>query len=39
MAVSTFGLGDTVPAFSLPDTDGTEHAVPAEPAPVPAEPA
>ena len=33
MAVSTFGLGDTVPAFSLPDTDGTEHAVPAEPAP------
>ena len=33
MAVSTFGLGDTVPAFSLPDTDGTEHSVPAEPAP------
>ncbi len=33
MAVSTFGLGDTVPAFSLPDTDGTEHAVPADPAP------
>jgi peroxiredoxin len=33
MAVSTFGLGDTVPAFTLPDTDGTEHTVPAEPAP------
>ena len=33
MAVSTFGLGDTVPAFSLPDTDETEHAVPADPAP------
>ena len=33
MAVTTFGLGDTVPAFSLPDTDGTEHAVPADPAP------
>jgi peroxiredoxin len=33
MAVSTFGLGDTVPAFALPDTGGTEHAVPADPAP------
>jgi peroxiredoxin len=33
MAVSTFGLGDTVPAFTLPDTDGTEHAVPTDPAP------
>jgi peroxiredoxin len=33
MAVSTFGLGDAVPAFSLPDTEGTEHAVPADPAP------
>ncbi|HET8952383.1 MAG TPA: thioredoxin family protein [Solirubrobacteraceae bacterium] len=33
MAVTTFGLGDTVPAFRLPDTDGTEHAVPADPAP------
>ena len=32
MAVTTFGLGDTVPAFRLPDTDGTEHAVPADPA-------
>ena len=33
MAVTTFGLGDTVPAFTLPDTDGTEHTVPAELAP------
>ena len=33
MAVSTFGLGDTVPAFTLTDTGGTEHAVPADPAP------
>ena len=28
-----FELGDRVPAFSLPDTEGEEHAVPAEPAP------
>src|SRR5919206_4115892 len=30
---TTFGLGDTVPAFSLPDTEGVEHAVPAADAP------
>ncbi len=29
----SFELGDPVPAFALPDTEGTEHAVPAEPAP------
>jgi peroxiredoxin len=28
-----FGLGDTVPAFALPATDGVAHAVPADPAP------
>ena len=28
----SFELGDRVPAFALPDTEGTEHAVPAEPA-------
>ncbi len=33
MPVTTFGLGDTVPAFTLPDTDGAEHAVPADEAP------
>ena len=33
MAVTTFGLGDTVPAFTLPDTEGAEHAVPGEDAP------
>jgi len=26
-------LGDTVPAFSLPDTDGAEHDVPLAEAP------
>jgi peroxiredoxin len=29
MAVTTFGLGDTVPAFTLPDTEGADHRVPA----------
>jgi peroxiredoxin len=33
MAVTTFGLGDTVPAFTLPDTEGAEHRVPAAEAP------
>ena len=33
MAVTTFGLGDPVPAFHLPVTEGAEHAVPADPAP------
>jgi len=33
MPVTTFGLGDTVPAFTLPDTDGVDHAVPADEAP------
>ena len=28
-----FGLGDTVPEFALPDTDGVVHAVPQDPAP------
>ena len=28
-----FGIGDTVPAFTLTDTDGVEHAVPAAAAP------
>lgn len=28
-----FGLGDRVPAFTLPDTEGAEHAVPAADAP------
>lgn len=28
-----FGLGDTVPTFALPDTDGVAHAVPGDPAP------
>jgi peroxiredoxin len=28
-----FGIGDEVPAFALPDTDGVEHAVPQDPAP------
>ena len=28
-----FALGDVVPAFSLPDTEGVEHAVPVDPAP------
>jgi peroxiredoxin len=29
----SFELGDPVPAFSLDDTEGTAHAVPADPAP------
>jgi peroxiredoxin len=33
MAVTTFGLGDPVPAFTLPDTAGAEHIVPAAEAP------
>jgi peroxiredoxin len=33
MAVTTFGLGDTVPAFTLADTEGAEHEVPAAEAP------
>ena len=28
-----FGLGDAVPEFALPDTDGVTHAVPQDPAP------
>ncbi|MDQ3849011.1 MAG: thioredoxin family protein [Actinomycetota bacterium] len=28
-----FALGDVAPAFALPDTEGVEHAVPADPAP------
>jgi peroxiredoxin len=28
-ATTPFSLGDPVPAFALPDTDGAEHAVPA----------
>ena len=28
-----FGIGDPVPDFTLPDTDGVEHAVPQDPAP------
>jgi peroxiredoxin len=30
---TSFRLGDTVPAFTLPDTDGTEHHVPLPDAP------
>jgi peroxiredoxin len=30
---TTFGIGDTVPAFTLTDTEGREHAVPAGEAP------
>jgi peroxiredoxin len=33
MAVTTFGLGDIVPAFTLPDTEGAEHTVPAAESP------
>jgi thiol-disulfide isomerase/thioredoxin len=33
IATTTFGLGDPVPPFSLPDTDGVTHAVPQDPAP------
>jgi peroxiredoxin len=29
----SFALGDTAPAFALADTEGVEHAVPADPAP------
>jgi peroxiredoxin len=29
----SFSIGDEVPAFALPDTDGTEHTVPLDPAP------
>jgi hypothetical protein len=32
-ATTTFGIGDPVPPFSLPDTDGVAHAVPQDPAP------
>ena len=30
---TTFGIGDTVPSFSLTDTEGVTHTVPAEQAP------
>jgi peroxiredoxin len=30
---TTFGIGDAVPSFTLTDTEGTRHAVPAEQAP------
>lgn len=30
---SGFALGDVVPAFALPDTEGLVHAIPADPAP------
>ena len=33
IAAPAFALGDPVPAFSLPDTDGVQHAVPVDPAP------
>jgi peroxiredoxin len=33
VSTSAFELGDRVPAFSLPATDGSEHSVPADPAP------
>ena len=33
MLLGTLGLGDPVPAFTLPDTEGAEHAVPADDAP------
>ena len=29
----SFAIGDPVPSFALPDTEGVEHAVPADPAP------
>lgn len=32
-ADTTFELGERVPSFALPDTEGATHAVPAEPAP------
>jgi peroxiredoxin len=31
--MTTFDIGDTVPAFTLPDTEGAEHEVPAADAP------
>jgi peroxiredoxin len=30
---TTFGIGDTVPSFTLTDTEGTRHEVPADKAP------
>jgi peroxiredoxin len=30
---TAFGMGDTVPSFTLTDTEGARHEVPAEPAP------
>ena len=33
MPTTTLQLGDTVPAFALPDTDGAEHHVPLAEAP------
>src|SRR3954466_12196812 len=33
MTTATFAIGDTVPPFALPDTEGAEHAVPAGEAP------
>ena len=35
-ATTAFALGDRVPAFALPDTEGAEHAVPADGDPPPA---
>jgi peroxiredoxin len=33
ITTTAFGIGDPVPPFSLPDTDGVAHAVPQDPAP------
>ena len=33
IATTAFGIGEPVPPFSLPDTDGVAHAVPQDPAP------
>src|SRR3954471_15540140 len=33
MTTATFAIGDTVPPFALPDTEGAEHTVPAPDAP------
>src|SRR3954471_20242604 len=33
MTTATFAIGDTVPPFALPDTEGAEHEVPAVDAP------
>src|SRR3954471_23218863 len=33
MTTATFAIGDTVPPFALPDTEGAEHEVPAADAP------